>query len=207
MFFLSLLDDEGIVLDIGANIGIMSVHFARKLRNAIVFAFEPIPHNIRALKKVIAFYKLKNVQIFETALGDKNGEASMVMPVLNKVKMQGLSHVLHESINDFNEGEEFKTPIIMLDDISDINESEKKVQAIKMDVENFEYFVLKGGTNLIRKHKPLIYSELWDNDNRERCFELMSSLGYRIQYRDGKKLVDFDPAIHTSQNFFFIPAH
>ena len=53
-----------------------------------------------------------------------------------------------------------------------LNGKDKKIGAIKMDVENFEYFVLEGGKELIKKHKPIIYTELWENQNREKCFQL-----------------------------------
>jgi hypothetical protein len=79
------------------------------------------------------------------------------------------------------------------------------VKAIKIDVENFEYFVFKGAENTLRKYKPLIYCELWDNENRAQCFELLSGeLGYKIMVLEEGKLVKFDPGVHENQNFFFV---
>ena len=42
-----------------------------------------------------------------------------------------------------------------------------------MDVENFEIHVLKGATHLIERCKPLIYIELWDNENRKACMQFL----------------------------------
>ena len=57
--FLSLLKDgEGAVLDIGANIGIMTVHLAQKLPNSTIHAFEPMPSNYSVLKKIVNRFKL-----------------------------------------------------------------------------------------------------------------------------------------------------
>ncbi len=172
LFFLSLIPVGGIVLDIGANIGIMTEYLAR-MHNTTVFAFEPIPHNLDVLKKVISHYNLKNVNVCDYALGNEDGEAEMVMPVINAVKMQGLSHVVHDTITENNKGERFKIQVKKLDNIAEIKNGTKPVTAIKMDVENFEYFVLDGAKELLNKYKPIVYCELWDNENRKKCFDLM----------------------------------
>ncbi|MFN2422769.1 MAG: FkbM family methyltransferase [Cryomorphaceae bacterium] len=205
LHFLKMIPDGGVVLDIGANIGIMSVWLGRRLKNSTILAYEPIPQNIKALKRVLAFYNLKNVKVIEKALGDKNGEAEMVMPVLEEVKMQGLSHVMHHSITDFNEGKKYTIPIGRLDDCEALKAESGPVTAVKLDVENFEYYVLKGGAETLAEHRPLVYTELWENENRQRCFDLLSSMGYRTEVLVNQKLITYDPAKHRTQNFFFIP--
>lgn len=205
LFFLKMIPNQGTVLDIGANIGIMTVWLSRKLKNASIIAFEPMPQNIRALKRIMRFYKLGNVQLFEKALGNEQGAIEMVMPVLNKVKKHGLSHVVHESIQELNEGSTVKVAMERLDDLAVLNQENISIKAIKLDVENFEYFVLQGGKTLIQKHRPLIYTELWQNENRDHCFRLINELGYSIKVLHGRKLVAYDKAKHKKQNFFFIP--
>ncbi len=205
IYFLKLIPDGGTVLDIGANIGIMSVWLGRKLKQTKILAFEPIPQNIKALKKVLRFYGVRNVQVIEKAVGNKNGKAEMVMPILDEVKMQGLSHIVHESINEFNEGNVYQTSIIKLDDCLELQNDDLRLTAIKLDVENFEYFALAGAKSLILKHKPLIYTELWENENRNKCFELLQSIGYNIQVIHNRQLIAYDENRHHTQNFFFVP--
>ena len=207
LYFLGLISPGGIVLDIGANIGIMTVYLARKIKDATIFAFEPIPHNIKVLERVISHYKLKNVTVCKHALGNEDGEIEMVMPVIDLVKMQGLSHVVHKSIPDNNSGERFKIPVKKIDSISEIMNGPKPVTAIKMDVENFENFVLDGAKELMKKYKPVIYCELWDNENRYKCFELVKSMGYEIKMLVKGELVVYATEVakaHPTQNFFFI---
>ena len=62
-----------------------------------------------------------------------------------------------------------------------------------------------GGINLIKKNKPIIYCELWENENRKKCFELMESLEYKIYVLIKEKLELYDSSKHHKQNFFFIP--
>ena len=199
--FLSLLKDgEGSVLDIGANIGIMTVHLGQKLPHSVIHAFEPMPTNVSVLKRIIAKFNLKSVQLHEIALGDAAGSVKMILPENGKTKMQGLSHVKHDSITEWNEGEEFEVPLNTLDNILQT----EKVQGIKIDVENFEYYALKGGMQILEKDHPIIYAELWDNENRRNCFELLKSLSYHTFIVEGNQLVPFDESVHKSQNFIFL---
>lgn len=199
-YFLNMLSADSVVLDIGANIGITTVPIARKCSKGKVFAFEPIPSNLKALKRVTQRYKLNHVSFFSEALGDTNGSVQMVLPVLKQNKMQGLSHVVEENNNDaWNKGDFFTVPLKRLDDIPEINA--QPINAIKIDVEGFEYEVLKGATNLLQKDKPFIYCEVWDNEKRSRCFNFMKELGYTIKVFSGDTLIEYANTSET--NFFF----
>jgi FkbM family methyltransferase len=204
--FLSLIPDNTIVLDIGANIGIMTAHLARSIKGSEVFAFEPMPNNIEAFKRIVNFFKLGNVRLFEIALGNTEGQAEMVMPVINAVRMQGLSHVVHSSIPENNEGERFTVPLYKLDTLPALQNLTQRISAIKIDVENFEYFVLDGARHIIAMHKPVVYAELWDNDNRKQCFQLFEELYYTAFVANGEKLIKYEADKHKTQNFIFIPA-
>ncbi len=203
--FLKLIPENTTVLDIGANIGIMTVHLARSIKGVVVYAFEPMPNNNIVFKRIIRHFTLTNVKLFELALGDSEGETEMVMPVIANVRMQGLSHVVHDSIPENNVGERHKAPLKMLDEMKEVMDCSQRISAIKIDVENFEFFVLNGAKQLIAKHAPIIYAELWENENRKKCFELFGTLKYKTTVVVDNKLVTFDPRIHKKQNFIFLP--
>jgi FkbM family methyltransferase len=199
--FLSLLKDgKGDVLDIGANLGVMTVHLANHLPNSTIHAFEPMPTNASILKRIIAKFNLNKAKIHEVALGDESGTVKMVLPVNGATVMQGLSHVKHESITEWNEGKEVDVKLDKLDNI--ING--QVIQGIKIDVENFEYFALKGGTRIISAHHPIIYAELWDNENRKQCFDLLGSFNYSVFVAGKNGLEPFQPLVHQTQNFIFV---
>jgi len=200
--FLNLLPREGIVLDIGANIGVMSYYLARGQKQRKIFAFEPIPINFRNLERIKRKYSLNNLEIFQLALGDQNGTIDMVLPVQRSVRFHGLAHVKDENMPD--RGDIFQCPMKRLDEVESIMQCNSRVTGIKIDVENYEYFVLKGATGLIKKHRPVIYCELWDNDNRKQTMKLLTELGYRTLVLKNNLLVDYDPDIHSTQNFFFL---
>jgi FkbM family methyltransferase len=193
---------DNIILDIGANIGITTVMLAKKFPDVSIHAFEPIPPNINTTKRIIKYYKLKNVQLHEIALGEQAGKLKMVVPVINNVRMQGLSHAYVEGDeNDLNKGDIYFMEMMKLDDVSALN-GDKKIVAIKIDVENFEYNVLKGGEQLLKKHKPAIYCELWNNEVRQRTISFLKELGYTIQNIEGK-----ESELSANQAFDFIFVH
>lgn len=204
--FLNLIPENTSVLDIGANIGIMTVHLARSVKGVTVYSFEPMANNITTFKRIVNYFKLNNIQLFEVALGNTEGEVEMVMPVISSVRMQGLSHVLHSSITENNEGERCKVPLKMLDNIEVLLKAPQRISAIKIDVENFEYFVLEGAKILLNKNKPVVYAELWENENREKCFDLFHQLNYTTFIVQDNKLVKFDKTKAKTQNFIFLPS-
>jgi FkbM family methyltransferase len=200
--FLNMIPNEGAVLDIGANIGIMTISLALKLNKCTIYSFEPIPDNIKALKRILDHYKPGNVKLFEMALGEENGSIDMVLPVIDNMKMQGLSHVVKENDDsEWNKGAVFTLPVKKLDDIDELKNL-PKISAIKIDVENFEYYVFRGGKELLLKHKPIIYCELWTNEMRDKTLDFMRSLGYTVNVFDGQKLVPFTNQADT--NFFLV---
>lgn len=203
--FLSLLPDGGIVLDLGANVGVISYHLAKSLPKSTVFSFEPLAINMDILRRIKKRFHLKNVQDYMLAVGEKNSTIEMVMPVINNVPMHGLSHVIHKDIPDNNSGLRFKVPMVKLDDFQGLSGASEKVTGIKIDVENFEYFVLKGAQNLIEKNKPVIYCELWDNENRKKCISFLNKLGYSTFILHKKEMIPFNEGNYEKHNFFFIP--
>lgn len=193
-------DKKGIILDIGANIGVMSYHLAKSFPNTNVHAFEPIPQNISILRRIVSRFRLRNIRIHPIALGEQKESVKMILPQRNDVLFQGLSHVKHESITEMNEGIEMEVEMDYLDNVF----NGEAIQAIKIDVENFEYFVLKGGERIIRNNKPVIYAELWDNENRSNCFSFLQEMSYETFVVENSDLVPFNPSIHNKQNFIFI---
>ncbi len=88
-----MIPEDGVVLDIGANIGSMTVVIALTHPGTTVYSFDPIPGSRKALERVILFYGLKNVKVFAHALGNDNGMVEMVIIRLMISLRTGLSSV------------------------------------------------------------------------------------------------------------------
>lgn len=199
--FLDMIRPADLVLDIGANIGLMTVLMSRRVPHGHVEAFEPIGENYRALTRIVDHYGLRNVTLHQMALSDADGELQMIMPEQSHVRMQGLSHV---ATDDDEPGERYSVPSRRLDDLT---LPEGRVAAIKIDVENHEVFVFRGGRQLIERDRPLVYTELWDNDRTTECLTMFRELSYSVQVYDeaSATLREVPEGHQDAGNYFLVP--
>jgi len=198
--FINLIDDGGHVLDIGANIGAMTYYLSKRLPESGIHSFEPVTENLEVLRKIKNKFDLLNVKIYPFALGNKNEYVKMIMPQCNKVYFHGLSHIKQDDKTE--KGKTYDVEVKKLDDVKDLQTV--KINAIKIDVEEYEYNVLCGAKDLLIKNRPLIYCELWEGENREKSITFISSLKYKIFIVQNKRLVEFERR-NGFNNFFFIP--
>src|ERR1700752_306834 len=69
-FYDSVLESKDTVVEVGANIGTLTVPLARRCRR--VFAFEPQPQSLALLRKYLADNEIRNVVFFPYAVGAEN---------------------------------------------------------------------------------------------------------------------------------------
>lgn len=148
-------------IDIGANVGMYSVICSKYAgQNGKVLAFEPSTQTYRALYNVIngKIMSLSNVQLFNMALGDKDANVDLIFSYENNGRiMDPLTRIGNSQGN---------IKMTTLDRIITSLNIER-VDFIKIDVEGFEFNVLKGAVNVISKFHPLILMEV-DNQWLER---------------------------------------
>jgi FkbM family methyltransferase len=162
------------ILDIGANIGNHSLFFAKFLNCDKVYSFEPVQSNITLLKKNMENFKDKSI-IYETALSDKQG----TMPLYNSQHNNYGGFSLHSYSNNSSFLVKDSIDVITLDSLKLSN-----ISMIKIDVENHENEVLRGGKQTILNNKPIIfvenlyygYPEVCPNPNPHQ--EVFDELGY-----------------------------
>lgn len=76
---LQALPEDGVLIDVGANIGYYSVLAGLKARQGHVYSFEPEPRNFALLQKNIRLNQLKNVSVHAAALSNKPGEGEIFL--------------------------------------------------------------------------------------------------------------------------------
>jgi len=203
-FFLHLIPQfkGNAVLDIGANIGVTSTLIGSRFPQYSVWAFEPVQSNMDTLEKVVHFFDIKNVRMVHKAVGEQSGEIEIYTPIQKGVKKQGLSYIVENGTNQLNTQLAELVQMISLDELRG-QFSNDSVAAIKIDVENYEIFVLKGGAQFLRTHRPLVFAELWENERKLPCIELMEEIGYTARVVHNNQLVDYKG--NNALNYFFIP--
>lgn len=202
LHFIKIIKGDGLILDVGANIGITAAPLAKHHPRAQVHAFEPISENFSTLQRIVNYLKIKNIKLFNIALGSEDGTLKMIMPVRGNSRMQGLSKAYEEGAGE--KGTIYDVPLKKLDNIYPF---ETNISAMKIDVENFELEVLRGSVALLERNKPMIYCELWENENRTSVFELLKNFGYK-SYTFNAETGSLEPVALReglpAGNFFFI---
>lgn len=144
------------IIDIGANIGAVThylIKYAKKL-----YAIEPSTEHFEALKKNKEFNEWDNVEIFNMAIADKDGEMTLYRNNKNRT-----CHSLEENHNQG--GEQVKT--MQMDTFFKENNIDF-VDFMKLDVEGAENMILKsdGFKNVARKIKIIqieFHSPKWQD--------------------------------------------
>ena len=170
---LKYLKKEGIFIDVGANIGYITVIAAGIVgKKGEVYSFEPIPRYFKRLQKVALTNKEFNINTYNFALGNTIGVAEINLPEVNNI---GNNSMVPGLIKDQEIKEIVKINVRRLDDFI-LNENLKKISLIKIDVEGYEFEVLKGLTKFFEQEKenlPPIIVEI-----TPRAYELM---GYSLE--------------------------
>ncbi len=136
-----------VVIDIGANIGYYALQEARLVGEyGKVYAIEPVGESVRRLKNNIALNYYRNIEVFEMAVGDRNGDATLF--VNEESNLSGLSDIAHRDYQQC-----CLVPLITLDKFI---EGKRHPDVIRMDVEGYEYEIVKGMKGLLMQDIPLI---------------------------------------------------
>jgi FkbM family methyltransferase len=158
-----------VVLDCGAAEGIFTLRVLEGAQRII--AFEPLPLFIKSMQKTFAQHASK-VSIMPYALSDVEGNA-----FLSGTSLYGT--VVKDIAKD-----NIPIQITTIDKWSE--QSGLRVGFIKGDLESFEYSVLRGGAETIRRDKPKIALTVYHSGNNWReilnfCRSLVPEYAYRIK--------------------------
>lgn len=170
-----------VALDIGANIGLQSLRMSQCVGlGGKVYSFEPLGYLQEKFEKNMLLNCVSNVTLFPCALSDIEEEA--VFKIDSKTWNQGSFSLIG---NQDTGNETQQVYIKIADDLPEI-QSLKTINLVKIDVEGFEYHVLRGLKQTLIKHRPRIIFE-YDDDYWDRtkqlikdCYEFLKSLNYAI---------------------------
>jgi FkbM family methyltransferase len=181
----ALIDDAEAFIDIGANIGWYVCLAAT--RGKRVLAFEPLPSNLRFLLRNLAYNGLEQVELYPLALGAE--------PRMMKMYGGGPSASFFSGWHGASAARFTLVPVTTLDTIAGRRFAGVRL-AIKLDVEGFEYEVLRGATatlDLDPKPSWLVENHLSPkftgivNERFLDVFELFWEHGYEAHTGDAER--------------------
>lgn len=164
----SKTNNSEILIDIGANIGFYSILSSDRFKQ--IYSFEPNERNFKVLKKNIENNKLKNIQILNFGLGE-NDEV-----LIGNSNTKGeLFQTSGFAINKDNK----KGERVLVKRGDDVLHFQNNTLTIKIDVEGFEFFVLKGLKNTLVNNRCILQIEIWEK-NIDEVHRFLKSLCYNM---------------------------
>jgi FkbM family methyltransferase len=191
-FFQTFPFETGNLIDVGANLGVISLTLAKRFPNQSFHAFEPNPSTFEALQQNIALNRCPNIKAQPLVVSDRNGSISFDANPIHR----GTTHIATEGqfLIDL--------PCITLDTYAE-QEEISNIAFLKIDVEGYEEQVFLGAKELLKQQKiRVIYYEVCPENARKANLEpntptqLLQEYGYSV-YKLGSKtsfhpINDFD---------------
>jgi len=171
-------------IDAGANIGYISAIAAGLVgKTGQVHSFEPVPRYFRKLENMAKLNPAYKIVVNQFALGERNGNANIKVAETNI----GWNTMVPGFLNNESKIREIlEIPVKRLDNYIEHNKL-KDISLMKIDVEGFEFPVLKGLSNYFKETecRPVIICEI----NHSACL----SLGYNLSHLfDFMKTYDYN---------------
>lgn len=182
--------DAELILDVGGNIGQTAMLMATNFSNAKVISFEPFPNTLNRFKNNLSLNSnITNVSIHGVGLGAENKLLKMVVECPTN---SGGNRLTGSAETD-----EYVTEVdvVTLDGfVNDLKST--KIDFVKIDVEGFEYEVLKGASDVLKKFMPRLFIEI-DHCHLERSnakaadiFQFLKSHSYKVFNSDTLEELD-----------------
>jgi FkbM family methyltransferase len=201
---LKLIENGYNVLDIGGNYGWYAMHVASEKPEAKIFSFEPIPSTFNFLNENIRLNNLRNIKTFNFGLSDADGSFNFYFDPHLSVNAS------LANISGNKEVENITCFVKKLDNF--VKDQNIKIDFIKCDVEGAELLVFKGGTEVIKKDCPIIFTEMlrkWStkfNYHPNDIIFFLQSIGYSCFTTIEGKLSIFNIVDESTKetNYFFL---
>jgi len=180
-----------IVYDIGADIGYISLVFSQAVgKQGRVYAFEPLPDNVKRIRTHIALNSLQEiVTVLPYAVSDSTGRKPFLVHELHAMgKLSGSSG------RNTTYSEQIEVNTLCLDDFV-FKDGNPAPDLFKIDIEGGGVTAIPGMSNIIKNIHPIILMELHGPEEAQITWDLLRQCNYKI-YRMKK---DY-PEIPTSDS-------
>jgi len=154
------------IADVGANLGYFALQEAKAVGpKGVVYAVEPVPSNWFLLKQNVALNNLSNVEVYNLAIGDRDGVLDMFL--------SGGSNWGSALRTTLNYDRKITVPCQRLDSLL---KDKGKVDLVRMDVEGYEANIVDGMTETLKQKGLILFMELHPLFARKRCETMLRKL-------------------------------
>ena len=207
----NLIPENGIIFDIGANAGLLSLPFAKNyVPNGNVYSFEPNSKVRNHFLENIKLNNLKNI-VVEPIVLQENSKIRKILFYNRTVYFESLENdTMHSLYSDFsNEENEYVESSTLDNYVSEKNIP--NINLIKIHVMGADSRVLEGGKSTINEFQPIIiyqHGQRFEYEtgihDSERCFNFMKKNGFKqypiFESDLGKEIFEFEPFNKSNVN-------
>lgn len=181
---------DGVVLDIGCNLGSFTIPLAKQFVDARFVAFEPQRVVHQQFITNVFLNSLTNVDCHNVGLAEKSMRLMGGSPNYNNCGNIGgltLNFAIEQRRSETLTGQFSRWDYITTYDVKTLDEFNiREIDLIKIDVEGMELNVLLGAKQTLEENNypPIIFEcwqDEWFEDQRTTLFELLQEIGYKIQ--------------------------
>lgn len=187
-----LINPTDYVLDIGANIGLHTVWFAKHAFQGHVSSFEPNEFNRQLLVQNLRQNHCMNAEVYTNVVGDRTGSCFISSYSPHIPGNYGECSVLKKGKGAFHAAQ-----MVCIDKLAPV-----KCDFMKIDVEGYEPQVIAGAIETIKKFKPSMLVEVNDQQSHIKyLWETLNPLGYLMWWLPVR---NYNPANYAGnkQNVF-----
>ncbi len=197
-FFLHVLRKNDLFIDVGSNVGSFTI-LASKVIGANTIAFEPVKNSREIFERQMRLNSIeKKVDLRNKAIGNYNGKTFITN---DKDEANYLVRINGNGNKSLSEVE-----ISKLDEELDISQN----FFLKIDVEGFEYQVLKGAEKILSSEKligaiiELFWAERYNN-TKQQLLDIMKKNGlHPYTYEPKTRVLSKNLDAKNSNNVIFI---
>ena len=175
---------DSICVEVGSHIGTISVKLSKKCKH--LYCFEPLKDSFVLLNKNLAINRCSNVNSYEIALSNEHKKTTIDFISKNNPGGSGLLYNYQKINSDIIElKNEYPIELITLDSFNI-----EKLDYLKIDVEGYEKNVIEGGYETIKRCKPFIVMEIYENMNTfnklsisqiKQRYQNIINIGYKVE--------------------------
>lgn len=176
---IATIPEDGVAIDIGANVGCVTRLLCQRLRRGHVYAFEPAPDSYRLLAWNASAYH--NATCVPSAVGSTSDSVAFSGPTMRG----NLRHICDPGLP----GTE-RVPCVTLSDWCR-EQAIARLDFVKIDVEGFEEDVLLPSRDVLERWRPVVVFEFIATLARQRSrfageqlFPALQEMGYSIRRLD-----------------------
>jgi FkbM family methyltransferase len=140
---------QGIALDVGANVGIISALYGKLAPSWAIHSFEPAPKTFQSLLENLKRNNSQNCRAFQSAVCNCLGTVSLD----SKPNARANAHLELDTHSESTQSTVIRVPATTLDAHAQEHFPGAQISLLKVDVEGYETLVFQGAEKLLREKK------------------------------------------------------